>query len=338
MKNRIYRRLSGREREEISRGLAAGETQAGIAQRLGRNPGTISREITRNSGKSGYRAFSAGQRAKRAATARHGDKRLLCENKRLRTYILAGLKRRWSPREIVRRLHMEYPYDKDMRISHETIYQYIYVLPRGSLKRTLIQALRQERKRRRSQGSRKGTAAETRGKIADMLSIEERPQEVADRIVSGHWEGDLIMGKYKRSALGTLVERTTRYTILVPLGKNKDAQSVRKAYTRALRSIPKELAKTLTYDQGKEMSEHKVFTIDTGIQIYFAHPASPWERGTNENTNGLIRQYFPKGTEFDKVSIREIRRVQRQLNGRPRAVLNYYKPDEVFNNLVALKV
>ena len=262
--------------------------------------------------------------------------RRLLKEEPLQTLVLAGLKKCWSPREIVRRMKIEYPHNEDMRISHEAIYQYIYVLPRGSLKKELIQALRQERKHRRRQGGRKGTTAETRGKIAEMLSIEERPKEIEKRIVPGHWEGDLIIGKHKRTALGTLVERTTRYTLLVPLGKNKDAASVRKAYAHALQSVPSELAKTLTYDQGKEMSEHKIFTIDTGIKVYFAHPASPWERGTNENTNGLIRQYFPKGTEFDKVSVREILRVQRQLNDRPRAVLNYYKPDEVFNKLVAL--
>ena len=338
MKNRTYRRLSSREREEISRGIAAGKTQQEIAGLLGRNPGTISREIRRNSGESGYRAFSAGREAIQSAAARHKGKRRITECTRLRRYILAGLRRHWSPREIVKRMTQEYPCDEDMRISHEAIYQYIYVLPRGSLKHTLILALRQERRYRRKKDSRKGTTAETRGKIADMLSIEERPREVADRTIPGHWEGDLIMGKHKRTALGTLVERTTRYTILVPLGKNKDAVSVRKAYARILRSVPRELAKTLTYDQGKEMSEHKAFTIDTGITVYFAHPASPWERGTNENTNGLIRQYFPKGTEFDKVSSREIKRVQRQLNDRPRAVLHYLKPDEVFNELVALKV
>lgn len=336
MKQQIYRRLSGREREEISRGLATGQTLRQIATLLSRNPGTISREINRNRGKSGYRAFTAGRRAQRAAASRQGGKRRLGKHDRLRAYIMAGLRRRWSPREIVKRMKMEYPQDKDMRISHEAIYQYIYVLPRGSLKRAIIQALRQERKYRRKQDGRKGTAVETRGKIADMLSIEERPIEVADRTLPGHWEGDLIVGRYKRTALGTLVERTTRYTLLVPLGKNKDAVSVRKAYARTLRSVPRELAKTLTYDQGKEMSEHKIFTVDTGIQVYFAHPASPWERGTNENTNGLIRQYFPKGTEFDKVSRREIKRVERQLNDRPRAVLNYYKPNEVFNSLVAL--
>lgn len=175
-----------------------------------------------------------------------------------------------------------------------------------------------------------------RGKIADMLSIEERPAEVADRTIPGHWEGDLIMGKYKQSAVGTLVERTTRYTIIVPL-KAKDAVSVRKAYVKAIRTLPKELAKSLTYDQGKEMSDHKKFTIATGMQVYFAHPGSPWERGTNENTNGLIRQYFPKGTDFRTVSTKEIKRVQRQLNGRPRAAIGYQKPCDVIQQLVALK-
>ena len=179
---------------------------------------------------------------------------------------------------------------------------------------------------------------ENRGKIANMLSIEERPAEVADRTVPGHWEGDLILGKYKRSALGTLVERTTRYTILVPLGNQKDALSVREAYAAAFKTVPEELKKTLTYDQGKEMSQHEQFTIDTGIQVFFAHPGSPWERGTNENTNGLVRQYFPKGTDFSQVSSEEIKEVQRKLNDRPRQVLNYDKPNEVFNKLVALKV
>lgn len=330
-----YRRLSSAEREEISRDLAQGERISVIARRLSRTPSTVSREVNHNSGKSGYRAFSAGRRAKaRASSRKHGKSRLSHEN-RLRRYIVEKLRKRWSPREIVIRMQEEYPFDMSMRISHEAIYRYIYILPRGSLKQTLIKALRQERTYRRKH--KRGNVEETRGKIADMLSIEERPAEVADRAIPGHWEGDLIMGKHKRTALGTLVERTTRYTILVPL-KAKDATSVREAYAREFQKLPKEIAKTLTYDQGKEMSEHKRFTIDTGIQVYFAHPGSPWERGTNENTNGLIRQYFPKGTEFDKVPVRELRRVQRQLNDRPRAVLNYMKPDEVINQLVALKV
>lgn len=331
-----YRRLSSAEREELSRGLAQEESLSAIARRMGRAPSTLSREMNRNGSKSGYRAFSAEGRARESASSRKGGKRRLAKEDRLRTYVLDRLNKRWSPQEIVRRLEKEYPDNMAMRISHEAIYQYVYVLPRGELRRALITALRQERKYRRKKG-RRSKDEETRGKIADMLSIEERPAEVADRAIPGHWEGDLILGRYKRSALGTLVERTTRKTILVPL-KAKDAESVRTAYARELRALPKELAKTITYDQGKEMSGHKQFTIDTGIQVYFAHPGSPWERGTNENTNGLIRQYFPKGTDFSRVRVGEIKRVERELNDRPRKVLNWKKPDEVFNQLVALKV
>lgn len=335
MQKKTYKRLTGFEREEISRGIAMGMSKRLIAKTLKRNVSTISREVRRNSGMIVYRAFSAHTKAYTRAQSRRKGKSRLAQEKRLCAVVLDGLDKHWSPREIVERLKTEYPNDMSMRISHEAIYRYIYILPRGELRRTLTQALRQERAYRRKQ--KKGNTVEKRGKMADMISIEERPEEVADRSVPGHWEGDLILGKYKRSALGTLVERTTRYTIMVPLGK-KDAKSVRKAYTKAFKSIPKEIAKTFTYDQGKEMSEHKRFTIDTGIQVYFAHPGSPWERGTNENTNGLIRQYFPKGTEFDKVPTSEIKRVQRELNDRPRAVLGYMKPDEVINNIVALKV
>lgn len=330
-----YKRFSSVEREEVSRGIARGKSLSAIAECLGRDVSTISREVVKNGGENGYRAFSAGNRAKERASSRKRGKSRLAREDCLRHYVTEKLRKRWSPREIVKRAQEEYPDTMDMRISHEAIYRYIYVLPRGSLKRTFIKALRQERAYQRKQ--KHGNHEEARGKIADMLSIEERPAEVADRIVPGHWEGDLIMGKYKRTALGTLVERTTRYTILVPLTA-KDATSVRKAYAKELGSLPREIVRTLTYDQGKEMSEHKQFTIDTGITVYFAHPGSPWERGTNENTNGLIRQYFPKGTEFNKVSAREIKRVQRELNDRPRAVLHYQKPDEVINKLVALKV
>lgn len=331
------KRLTNDEREEISRSLAQGKTIPEIARTLGRDRTTIWREIKRNSGKTGYRAFSASKRAEARAGSRRKGKRKLTKNRELAVYVKDKLRQKWSPREISQRLKIEYAMDMSMQISHESIYQYIYVLPRGELKRTLTEALRQEHKYRHQQ--KKGiNAEETRGKIANMLSIEERPAEVADRTVPGHWEGDLILGKYKRSALGTLVERTTRYTILVPLGLQKDAVSVRKAYAAAFQSIPTELKKSLTYDQGKEMSEHQKFTIDTNIKVYFAHPGSPWERGTNENTNGLIRQYFPKGTDFSTVSLEEIKEAQRSLNDRPRAVLDYLKPDEVFNNLVALKV
>lgn len=335
MQQKTYRRLDDFEREEISRGIETGRAFADIARELRRSTSTISREVSRNGGKTSYRAFSAKRRSAFTARGRRKGKSIVQKNTRLRKCVIAGLKKCWSPREIITRMKAEYPWDMTMRISHEAIYRYIYVLPRGTLKATLIKGLRQERAYRRTKKA--GEHEEQRGKIADMLSIEERPKEVEGRSVPGHWEGDLIVGKYKRSAIGTLVERTTRYVILVPL-KAKDATSVREAYAHEFQKLPKEIAKTLTYDQGKEMSEHKQFTIDTGIQVYFAHPGSPWERGTNENTNGLIRQYFPKGTEFDKVPVRELRRVQRQLNDRPRAVLNYMKPDEVINQLVALKV
>ena len=313
--------------------------QAEIARKLDRHPATISREIRRNTGRNGrseYLAFSASRKAAVHASSRHFGKSRLAQEKRLRAYILLGLRQEWSPRELQERLKKEYPLDMTMRISHEAIYRYLYVLPRGTLRQILIKALRQEHKYRRTR--RKENTEENRGKIADMLSIEERPEEVADRSVPGHWEGDMLLGQHRKTALGTLVERATRYTILVPLGRKKDAVSVRQAYARAFRTIPTELKKTLTYDQGKEMLGHKRFTVDTSVKVYFAHPGSPWERGTNENTNGLVRQYFPKGTDFSKVSRYQIKRAQRRLNNRPRAVLDYEKPDEVINRLVALKV
>ena len=207
------------------------------------------------------------------------------------------------------------------------------MLPRGELKATLIKGLRQEHKYRHKLKSKTGETAENRGKIADMLSIEERPEEVADRTVPGHWEGDLILGKYKRTALGTLVERTTRYTMLIPLIA-KDAETVRKAYAKALTKLPRHLARSLTYDQGKEMSQHKAFTISTGMKVYFAHPASPWERGTNENTNMLIRDFFPKQTDFSKFTRKEIKHVQKLLNERPRKTLDWLTPKERFRELL----
>jgi IS30 family transposase len=334
MRTRVYQRITSREREEISRNLAAGKSIAGISKELGRHRTTIYREIKRNSGITGYRAFSASRRAEAAAGSRRWGKTRLSQDSQLRDYVIRKLKEQWSPRAISERMKIDYPLG--MRISHEAIYRYIYVLPRGELKRTLIRALRQEHAYRHKQKGKK--SQETRGKITEMLSIEERPAEVEDRSVPGHWEGDLILGKNRQSALGTLVERTTRYTMLVPLGNKRDAVTVREAFARSFATLPVELKKSLTYDQGKEMGEHRRFTIDTDIKVYFAHPSSPWERGTNENTNGLIRQYFPKGTDFSRVSLEDVKMVQRRLNDRPRAVLNYLKPDEVINNLVALKV
>ena len=216
-----------------------------------------------------------------------------------------------------------------MRISPEAIYTYIYVLPRGALKKELTACLRRNHKRRYKQ-SRK---VKIERKLEDMLSIEERPKEVEDRIIPGHWEGDLIIGKYNRSALGTLVERTTRTTILVPI-KNREAETVAKAFAREVKKLPKQMKLSMTYDQGREMAKHKLFTKITGVKVYFAHPRSPWERGTNENTNGLIRQFFPKGTEFNKVSRYRVKKVQDLLNGRPRQALGFEKPYEVFNKLM----
>lgn len=331
-----YVRLTDDEREGISRGLAAGEDYTCIAERLERSTSTISRDVRSNGGCAAYRAQSAMRRAWCNASSRHLGQFRLDKDPELRKYVIEHLTACWSPDQIAKSLRKEYPDQEDMRVSPETIYEYIYILPRGELKRTLVKGLRQERKYRRKRKTSVQKEQDSRGKIADMLSIEERPQEVANRIIPGHWEGDLIIGKYKQSAIGTLVERTTRFTIIVPLTA-KDAETVRRTYAKEIRTLPAELRKTLTYDQGKEMSEHKQFTLSTGMQVYFAHPASPWERGTNENTNGLIRQYFPKGTDFRMIPPGEIKRVQLSLNTRPRKSLGYCTPQEKFNELVALK-
>ena len=328
-----YTHLTFAEREEISRQLAAGVLLRALARQLGRAPSTIGRELRRSERtRSTYRA-TRGQHVATQQAQRPRRPRKLIANRRLQAAVHAHLAQRWSPEQIAKWLVTEYPDDATMRISHETIYTYLYVLPRGALKRELLAALRHRRKHRRS---RRHTH-DRRGMIPDMLSIEERPAEVADRTVPGHWEGDLIMGRRHTSALGTLVERTTRTTILVPL-RAKDATSVRRAFARELRTLPQQLARSLTYDRGKEMTEHRLFTTATKIQVYFAHPHSPWERGTNENTNGLIRQFFPKGTDFSRVSRREIKHVQVLLNGRPRKVLHWRLPSEVFHeHLVALE-
>ncbi len=215
-----------------------------------------------------------------------------------------------------------------MQVSHESIYTYIYVLPRGELRKELISYLRQGSRGRQ----RRKRDTDERGKIPNMVSIHERPEEVADRTVPGHWESDLIVGKANASAIGTLVERTTRTTILVPL-KAKNATAVRKAFARVVKRLPKEVFRSLTHDRGTEMHEHELFTKDTEVQVYFADPQSPWQRGTNENTNGLIRSFFPKGTDFSLVPARDIKRVQRLLNERPRKVLNWRTPRETFASL-----
>jgi IS30 family transposase len=242
---------------------------------------------------------------------------------------LGLLRKQWSPEQIRDRLRRDYPNEPSLHVSAETIYSYLYVLPRGALRHELLSHLRQHRKTRRPRS--RGT--DRRGQIPEMISIEARPPEVADRTIPGHWEGDMILGRGHQSALGTLVERTTRTVLLVRL-KTQDAVSVRRAFARKLRHVPKQMKLSLTYDRGKEMAEHRLFTKDTKMKVYFAHPQSPWERGTNENTNGLIRQYFPKGTDFNEVSDYQIRKVQDRLNGRPRKVLNAQTPFEAFNELL----
>lgn len=330
-----YMRLSAAEREEISRQLAAGASVRAMARQLSRAPSTISRELRRTGHRrlryrrGHYRALPAQRLAMRVGHRRR-RRRTLVVNRRLRAYVVAGLAQRWSPEQIATRLRAEYPDDATMRISHEAIYTYLYVLPRGQLRRELLAYLRHRHKRRRSRHRRLGH--DRRGQLPDMISIEERPAEVADRTIPGHWEGDLLMGRRSASALGTLVERTTRTTLLVSLHA-KDATSVRRAFAREMRTLPQQMRRSLTYDRGKEMAEHRLFTQTTGIRVYFAHPQSPWERGTNENTNGLLRQFFPKSTDFTQLSRRQIKHVQTLMNGRPRKVLNWRTPSEAFYNL-----
>lgn len=325
-----YQRLSFEEREEISRGIWADEKQVTIARRLGRHASTISNEVRANIcfKKRSYHAIKAQERTTQQRK-RQAKPRKLDTNERLRDYVYGKLREEWSPEEIAKRIKLAYPTDMSMRISHETIYQHLYCLPRGELKKELMKALRRERKFRF-----KRTAAHAkRSTITDFLSISERPEEVKDRTVPGHWEGDLLKGSMaSNTALGTLVERTTRLTLLVPLEK-KDAMSVRLAFARAFKRIPKVFKKTLTYDRGTEMAQHKLFTQGTKIQVYFADPHSPWQRGTNENTNGLLRQYFPKGIDFRTVSPALIRLAEKRLNSRPRKALGYHTPSERFYEL-----
>lgn len=329
---KTYYRLTLEEREEISRFLSQKCSFNAIGKHLGRDGGTISREVNRGAdNKYVYRAVRAHNRAKRKSAKRREGKRKINSNKKLKEEIMARLRLRWSPEQIANFLKEKYPQDKDMRISHETIYAYLYVLPKGQLKKELLSYLRQGKKRRYKRNRKNRTGIER--KLEDMTSIEERPSEVADRTVPGHWEGDLIIGKNRRSALGTLVERTSRTTILVPLN-NRQAPTVRKSFAKEIKQVPRQMKLSLTYDQGREMAEHKLFSKQTEIKVYFAHPGSPWERGTNENTNGLVRQFFPKGTDFNKVSKKEIKKVQHLLNGRPRKVLKWQTPYEIFNKLL----
>jgi len=325
-----YYRLNEYEREEISRMLLAGLSLRKIAEILKRTPGTICREIKRHSpaGKDFYRACIAHKRA--SFLAQKTRKKIKLEmNADLRVLVFSLLMKFWSPEQIAQSLKKRYPNDPNMNISHEAIYTYLYVLPKGTLKKKLVFCLRQRHNQRKPLDRK----IQSNGPIQFFTSIEDRPKEVEDRTIPGHWEGDLMIGSRRGSALGTLVERTTRFTLLVPL-KAQDAFSVREAFAVEMKHLPEELRRSLTYDQGTEMSQHRLFSEQTKIKVYFAHPRSPWERGTNENTNGLLRQFFPKGTDFRRYSREQIKKAQDLFNGRPRKVLDWNTPQETFSKLL----
>ncbi len=313
-------RLSLDEREEISRGIARGESLRSVADRLGRSSSTVSREVANNGGCGQYRAVEA-HRASRVRAKRPKVMKL-AECPRLRETVEEKLSLWWSPAQISLWLESEYRDDEEMRVSHETIYQSLFVQGRGALRKELWRSLRTGRARRRPQG-RPGS---TKGQIRDMVMISQRPAEVADRAVPGHWEGDLIMGKRKTS-IGTLVERQSRYVMLFHVPDNT-AESVRVALTDTVKKLPEHLWRSLTWDQGTEMAQHATFTIDTGIQVYFCDPKSPWQRGSNENTNGLLRQYFPKGTDLSIHTQEVLDQAAYSLNTRPRQTLGGMTPSD----------
>jgi len=321
-------RLTLADREEISLGLRAGESFTSIAARLGKATSTVSREVTANGGRRDYRAWRAHQRA-RARARRPKPFRLSCVS--LAAQVTDWLKEWWSPQEISHRLRMEFPDDPMMHVSHETIYQSLFVQGRGELRRELTRCLRTGRIKRRPRKKPENT-----GQLRGMIMISERPAEADDRAVPGHWEGDLIIGKDGRSAVGTLVERTSRYVILLHLPDGRDADRVGEALRQAIATLPSHLFQSITWDQGKEMSCHIGFTVATGIPIYFCDPHSPWQRGSNENTNGLLRQYLPKGTDLSVHSAEDLARYAYSLNNRPRKTLGYMKPSERLAELLAL--
>lgn len=320
--------LSPAEREEISRAIVLSLSCRAIALRLGRAPSTISRELERNGGVTMYRAHSAQRRANRQARRPKPAKLAHC--RRLRAVVESKLALKWSPAQISSWLPIAFPGDGEMRVSHETIYMSLFVQGRGALRHELHRALRTGRALRRPKRSlRPGM-----GKLREMVLISARPPEVADRAVPGHWEGDLIYGS-RKTCIGTLVERTTRYVILLKLRKNT-AEEVRRAMSVRILHLPEQLRRSLTWDQGKEMAEHVRFTVDTGVQVYFCDPNSPWQRGTNENTNGLLRQYFPRLTDLSRFTQRRLDAVARELNERPRQTLSWMSPSQRLAEVVAL--
>jgi transposase, IS30 family len=323
--------LSLAEREEISRGLAAGLSIRAIADGLGRSASTVCRDVNANGGRAKYRALPADRGAQRRALRPKRAKLAQC--RRLRSVVERKLEARWSPQQISGWLAERYPNDPEMRVSHETIYQSLFVQGRGALRKELHACLRTGRAMRRAKAYTKGGVGQ--GQIRNMVMISERPAEVADRAVPGHWEGDLIFGK-KMTSIGTLVERHSRYVILLKLPNGHGAAAVRTAMTKRILTLPAQLRRSITWDQGKEMSEHVQFTVDTGVQIYFCDPKSPWQRGSNENTNGLLRQYLPRSSDLSQCTQRELDAIARSLNTRPRQTLHWMTPSQAFANAVAM--
>jgi IS30 family transposase len=329
-RHRSIRSLSLAEREEISRGLASGESMRSIALRLGRSASTVCREVNRHGGGGNYRATKADESA--WDRARRPKRCLLAVNRRLRDVVEEKLKEHWSPQQISGWLAKRYPGEEVMRVSAETIYRTLFIQARGALKKELIAHLRSKRTMRHSRNASRGRSR--RGQIKDAVSIRERPPEAEDRAVPGHWEGDLILGT-RNTYVATLVERTSRFVMLVRVG-GKDTESVVKALSAQIRRLPKTMMDTLTWDRGAEMAGHKKFTIATDVAVYFCDPSSPWQRGTNENTNRLLRQYLPKGRDLSVHSQQELDLIALKLNSRPRKTLDYSTPADTLAQTVAL--
>ncbi|HZZ15132.1 MAG TPA: IS30 family transposase [Candidatus Sulfotelmatobacter sp.] len=308
------------EREDISRGIASGSSLREIASGLGRAASTVSREVIRHGGRSAYRAHDADSQA--WAFALRPKRCLLSGNRRLRNTVAGKLVLDWSPEQISGWLKTQYPHDESMRVSHETIYRSLFIQARGVLKNELMEHLRSKRRMRRSLHAT--VSGQSRGQIVDAVSIRERPAEVEDRAVPGHWEGDLLSGA-KNSYIATLVERHSRFAMLVKV-PGKDTEAVVAALSRHVRKLPATLRRSLTWDRGLEMARHKAFTVATDVKVYFCDPQSPWQRGTNENTNLLLRQYFPRGTDLSSISQAQLDQVALRLNQRPRKTLGFQTP------------